>query len=181
MMSHLDTCGILTNDQHGFMKGLSTETQLLAAVHDWSRTLHKGGQTAVLFLDFSKALTLSLIVGFSRSWGSSSHWAPVTSGVPQGTAIGPILFLIYINDIQSGISSRMRLFADDSVIYRTINSYSDHLALRDDLTKLWASKRQMTFKPEKCYVMSITNKIHVSKFQYCLKGVLLQPCHLGPI
>ena len=79
--------------------------------------------------------------------------------VPQGTAIGPILFLIYINDIQSGISSRMRLFADDSVIYRTINSYSDHLALRDALTKLWASKRQMTFKPEKCYVMSITNKI----------------------
>ena len=55
MMTHLDTCGILTNDQHGSRKGLSTETQLLAAVHDWSHTLHKGGQTDVLLLDFSKA------------------------------------------------------------------------------------------------------------------------------
>ena len=85
--------------------------------------------------------------------GSSSHWAPVTSGVPQGTVIGQNLFFIYINDIYSKISLRMRLFADDSVIYRTINNHSDHIAYRDDLTKLdlWASKWQMTFKPEKCY------------------------------
>ena len=185
MMSHLDPCGIITNYQNGFRKGLSTETQLTAAVYDWSHTLHKGNQTDVLFLIFSKAFDSvphSRLLKKLRHYGitgktnkatkgllhnhrqrvvvnsSSTHWAPVTSGVPQGTVFSLIFFLICINDIQSGISSRMRLFADDSVIYRTINSHSYHLALRDDITKLhlWASKWQMTFKPEKCNVMSIT-------------------------
>ena len=66
--------------------------------------------------------------------GSNSSWVPVRSGVPQGTVIGPILFLIYINDIKEGISSPMRLFADDSIIYRVINTMDDHLALAADLT-----------------------------------------------
>ena len=182
MMSHLDTCSILTNDQHGFSKGLSTETQLLASVHDWSHTLHKGPCTMSCSLTSQRHFTVpysrlveklrydgiagkanKVIEGLHNRRqrvvvnGSSSHWAPLTSGVPQGTVIGPILFLININDIQSGMASRMRLLADDSVIYRTINNHSDHLALRDDFTKLdlWASKWQMTFKSE---ARSIQNK-----------------------
>ena len=209
IMTHLNSCGVLTNDQHGFRKGLSTETQLLAAVHDWSHALHEGRQTDVLFLDFSKAFDSvpngrlveklryygisgkanRVIESLLRSRrqrvavnGSLSQWVPVTSGVPQGTVVGPILFLIYINDIQSGISSRMRLFADDSVIYRSIDTNNDHLALRDDLARLdqWASTWQMTFKPEKCYVMSITNKRSASVFQYSLKGVPLQTVSSWP-
>ena len=54
-MKHLEDQGILTEDQHGFRRGRSTETQLLASTHDWSETLFKGGQTDVIFLDFSKA------------------------------------------------------------------------------------------------------------------------------
>ena len=55
MMSHLENLGILTPDQHGFRKGLSTETQLLTAINDWAQELNHGGQTDVIFLDFSKA------------------------------------------------------------------------------------------------------------------------------
>ena len=78
MMSHLDTCGILTNDQHGFRKGLSTETQLLAAVHDWSHTLHKGARPMSCSLTSQRYLTLSLIVHFSRSWGTTASLARQT-------------------------------------------------------------------------------------------------------
>ena len=107
--------------------------------------------------------------------GASSSWAPVTSGVPQGTVIGPILFLIYINDIQRGISSKMRLFADDNIIYRKIRNNTDHTTLSDDLHRLdqWAEEWQMFFKPEKCYVMNITNKHTTSRHQYKLKGTPL--------
>ena len=93
----------------------------------------------------------------------------------HGTVIGPILFLIYINDIQRGISSKMRLFADDSIIYREIRNNTDHTTLSDNLHRLdqWAEEWQMFFKPEKCYVMNITNKHTTSRHQYKLKGTPL--------
>ena len=86
--------------------------------------------------------------------------------------MGPILFLIYINDIQQGITSHMRLFADDSIIYKEIRSNADHMTLCDDLTRLdqWAEKWQMIFKPEKCFVMNISNKHNISHHGYQLKG-----------
>ena len=193
-MDHLERCGILSDDQHGFRSGLSTETQLLAATHDWAQVLDRGGQTDVLFLDFSKAFDSvphRRLLEKSRFYGTDgkhnslinsllhchcqrvvingalSSWAPVTSGVPQGTVIGPILFLIYINDIQRGISSKMRLFADDSIIYREIRNNTDHTTMSDDLHRLdqWAEEWQMIFKPEKCYVMNITNKHTTSRHQ----------------
>ena len=202
MMKHLEDEGILDPNQHGFRKGLSTETQLIQAVHDWADCLNRRGQTDVLFLDFSKAfdtvphvrllgkLRYYGITGKANNWissllsgrrqrvvvnGSGSDWSPVLSGVPQGTVIGPILFLIYINDISHGISSQMRLFADDSIIYRQISSADDHLKLQQDVTLLqeWSTKWQMSFKPEKCFVMSITNKRYLSTYDYALGGTTL--------
>lgn len=107
--------------------------------------------------------------------GTRSEWVPVRSGVPQGTVIGPILFLIYINDIRCGIESKMRLFADDSIIYREIKSEADHLALMNDLLKLqeWSSRWQMVFKPEKCFVMSITNRTNPSLYTYSMNNTPL--------
>ena len=203
MLTHLEDHGILNPDQHGFRKRLSTETQLIQAVHDWASTIDAKGQTDVLFLDFSKAfdtvphrrLLMKLqhygIDGKTSNWiatllrgrrqrvivnGTGSVWSPVLSGVPQGTVIGPILFLIYINDITCDINSRMRLFADDSIIYREIRSMEDHYKLQDDITKLqtWSERWQMTFKPEKCYVLSITNKRNISKFLYHINDVALE-------
>lgn len=65
--------------------------------------------------------------------GMQSDQVDVTSGVPQGSVLGPLLFLIYMNDICCGISSRLRMFADDCVLYRVIHTVDDHTALQNDL------------------------------------------------
>ena len=92
--------------------------------------------------------------------GSSSKWSPVLSGVPQGTVLGPSLFLLFVNDLLSSVSARVKLFADDSVLYYHIESSADHDKLQQDLLQLeeWAAMWQMNFAPSKCYIMSITLK-----------------------
>ena len=82
--------------------------------------------------------------------------------------MGPILFLMFINDLPSNITSGIKLFADDCVLYRPIHSVSDHLALQQDLDQLykWASTWQMKFSPTKCYVMSIILKNSSFRFSY---------------
>ena len=70
--------------------------------------------------------------------GTVSDTGKVTSGVPQGSVLGPILFLIYINDLPNSLSSKVRLFADDAIVYREINSLQNCLELQNDLNKLMA-------------------------------------------
>ena len=108
--------------------------------------------------------------------GTGSSWSPVLSGVPQGTMIGLILFLLYIDDIATGINSRMRLFADDGIIYHEIQDNNDHTLLHEDVSKLqsWSECWQMTFKPEKCFVLTITNKHSPSQFGYHINNVRLE-------
>ena len=98
--------------------------------------------------------------------GSSSKWLPVLSSVPQGTVLGPSLFLVFVNDLLSSVSSRVKLFADDSVLYRHIESSADHDKLQQDPLQLeeWAAMWQMNFAPSKCYIMSITLKRQPSSF-----------------
>ena len=108
--------------------------------------------------------------------GASSKWAPVLSRVPQGTVVGPILFLLLINDLPSSVSSSVKLFADDSVLYRHIESSADHDKLQQDLLQLeeWAAMWQMNFAPSKCYIMSITLKRQPSSFSYTLCNTPLE-------
>ena len=91
--------------------------------------------------------------------GETSSPAKVTSGVPQGTVLGPTLFLIYINDIAENIKSNIRLFADDCVVYRQIDSTPDHVILQEDLNNLfdWSNTWQMKFNVDKCVIMNIGN------------------------
>ena len=86
-----------------------------------------------------------------------------------------MLFLLYINDITDGIDSGMRLFADDSIVYREIQSPADHHQLELDLDKLheWASTWQMAFNVSKCAVLSITTKRKPSIYHYKMDGELV--------
>ena len=107
--------------------------------------------------------------------GSCSDWSYVSSGVSQGTVLGPVLFLLYINDLPTGISSEVRLFADDTVLFRQICCPDDHHCLQHDLHQLeeWAAKWQMRFAPAKCFLLSVTpctNSLHLS-YRLCDTGL----------
>ena len=159
---HLFTNDILINQQHGFRQNFSCETQLVSTINDWAKSINQRTQTDVILLDFSKAfdsvphhrllskLEFYGIRGRPEAWikaflnnrtqvvsvnGSHSNPQPVTSGVPQGSVLGPVLFLLYMNNITDNIKSEIRLFADDSVIYREINDQQDHLILQRPLAR----------------------------------------------
>ena len=164
VMNLLNLHDILSNAQHGFCLKRSCETQLLLTVHDFASGLNDGKQTDAIILDFTKAfdkvshkhLCTKLhyygIRGPILDWikdliisnksqqvildGCSSESLPVTSGVPQGTVLGPLLFLCFFNDIPDCISSNIRLYADDILLYRTINVMDDCVKLQDDLNAL---------------------------------------------
>ena len=103
----------------------------------------------------------------------SSSSAPLLSGIPQGSVFGPVLFLIYINDILEYVSnSTVWLFADDTLLYLTIHNSSDCTKLQDDLNNLqkWESDWQMSFHPEKCGVIHIATKKYPIIHKYTLHG-----------
>ena len=157
IMDHAKCNNILIDNQHGFRSGFSCETQLILLVEDISYAMDNGFQTDVILLDFSKAFDTvphlrllkklehykidSLVMNWIRSWltqrtqsvvvnGFSSPPVSVLSGVPQGTVLGPLMFLLYINDIANGISSSIRLLADDCILYQTIKSKNDSAILQ---------------------------------------------------
>lgn len=107
--------------------------------------------------------------------GHKSDPVSVDSGVPQGSVLGPSLFLYYINDISQQIHSNIRLFADDTICYIVINSLGDAQLLQDDLTKLgdWATKWRMKFHPDKCNVLTVSTKRAPLEHAYQLNGHIL--------
>ena len=204
IMAHLDEYKLLSDRQRAFRKGHSCETQLTTVINDWAKILDNRGQVDTFILDFEKAfdtpphelLKSKLfsygIGGKTLKWidsflsfrqqrvvvnGVKSDWAPVLSGVPQGTVLGPLLFSLYINDISSDIESDIRFFADDCVCYREIKDEKDTMKLQRDIDRLgsWARKWGMRFQPVKCNMMQLTGKrikkIHAS---YTLEGTNLE-------
>jgi hypothetical protein len=108
--------------------------------------------------------------------GLSSEPIPVTSGVPQGSVLGPLLFLAYINDLPQNLKSEVRLFADDTAVYLTLNSIKDSITLQNDLNILekWEADWDMEFNPSKCQVIHVTRKKHPIPSQYFLHNILLE-------
>ena len=161
----LTKSGLLNSNQYGFRKGHSTSHLLIEAVNDWAETLDCRDSCHCLLLDFAKAfysvphqhLLLKLesigITGNLLQWidrfltsrfqrvvinGKFSEWLPVLSGVPQGSILGPLLFIIYINDITSVVqSSSIRVFADDASLYAKVSTQDDCLKLQDDLSRIY--------------------------------------------
>lgn len=193
----LDNRNVLTSFQHGFRKGLSTTTQLASTIHDFAQILDRGSQVDVLFIDFSKAFDkvphcqllfkleklglphglvnwiaayLSRRTQSVRIGDSTSPRLPVTSGVPQGSVLGPILFLIYINDLVSVIdpSVSVRLFADDCIIFKEITSSSDQLLLDHSLKSIisWCDEWKMELNSSKTVLLRVTKKKQPFEYMY---------------
>ena len=105
-----------------------------------------------------------------------SALTPVISGVPQGSVLGPLLFLLFINDLPISIDSLVKLYADDVLMYRSINDVSDHQILQDDLNKLihWSNIWLMPFNLNKCEHLIVTNKFSPSIYYYKLNDYTIQ-------
>ena len=112
----------------------------------------------------------------------ASDVAPVTSGVQQGSVLGQIIFLVFINDMPECINSKCRLFEDDSIVYRTITSVADSTALQNDLDSLheWEVTWGMSFNPSKCNTMNIARETKVARTDYTLKGKVLKCVESAP-
>ena len=203
-MKHLDQHNILNDAQHGFRKNRSTESQLILTCNEHAKALNSGEQRDSILLDFSKAFDkvphkrllsklkhygirgkiLDWIQDFLRDReqsvvveGETSSPIGVTSGVPQGSVIGPLLFLLYINDLPDSVEhSSSSLFADDSMISRNVKSEEDAQLLQDDLNKLqeWENRWMMQFNPDKCEVLTVTNERKPTQFDYTIHGQTLQ-------
>ena len=108
--------------------------------------------------------------------GKRSTPVPVLSGVPQGSVIGPALFLIYINDLPNGIKSKVRLFADDTLMYLAINNSKDCQQLQHDLTllQMWGEEWLMQFNASKCEVLRVSRARTKILLTYVLNGTPLK-------
>ncbi len=111
--------------------------------------------------------------------GVSSKWLKVKSGVPQGSVLGPILFLIYANDMDDGITSKISKFADDTKIARKVTTTHGRETLQSDLDQLvsWTSEWQMKFNVEKCEVLHIGS--NNNRAQYLMNGQQLSTVSKG--
>ena len=108
--------------------------------------------------------------------GVKSDKIAVSSGEPQGSVLGPILFLAYINDLPDQVKSRVRLFADDMDIYLAISSEGESVTLQNDLFTLekWEQRWDMSFNPSKCQVLHITRAKCPIQTRYILHGTVLE-------
>jgi len=186
LVRHMKANNLFSDHQHGFVGGRSCITQLLETMELWTKILDEGGSLDVIYLDFLKAfdtvpharLLVKLeaygISGPLLEWirdflhnrrqrvvvnGAESSWSPVTSGIPQGSVLGPILFVIYINDLPEATSCPSKLFADDTKTFRKIQRESDCEELQNDLNALdeWSRMWQLKFNASKCKHMRIGN------------------------
>ena len=203
IMTHMEKHKILTEFQHGFRSKHSCETQLITTINDLIEFYDKKHHVDLIILDFSKAfdtvphrkllqkLSHYGVTGNTHSWiknfltnrnqsviieGITSSPCHVESGVPQGTVLGPLLFLCHINDLPASIKSTSRLFADDSLVYRAIKTEHDHAILQNDLDQLsiWAEKWGMKFNVNKCFVMSINRKKQSPTHTYTIENHTLE-------
>ncbi len=188
IVEHLTDNELISVYQHGFRQGYSCVTQLLESIDDWTEAIDNGKDVDIIYLDFKAAFDkvphqrlLAKVKGYGihgeiYNWnknflsgrlqrvvvnGKMSTLRPVTSGVPQGSVLGPILFLIYINDLPDAMNCVLRLFADDTKLYSAISSQVQEMLLQTNIFTAcnWANTWQMTFNVKKCKHMHVGTRI----------------------
>ena len=201
--------------QHGFLRNRSCNSNLLLFTESIVRSLHEKIGTDVIYFDFAKAFdTVShdlilnklktqynidgtLLKFFTEYLCSRkqrvildnviSECVDILSGVPQGSILGPLLFVLFINDIYTNIDkdTNIALFADDTKIWRDINSEADCEILQNDINTLstWSRNNKMSFHPDKCKALSIHDSrpdfVKVLPFPYCyynINGNIIEFC-----
>ena len=201
IMDHLMDNNILSHKQFGFISGRSTLLQLLMVLDEWTAALDRGSEVDVVFLDFKKAfdrvphqrlldkLQYYGIDGHILAWISAflqgrrqrvclhdaaSSWSEVKSGIPQGSVLGPVLFIIFINSLPETTISPTFLFADDAKIFREITNPTDQQSLQQDINNMysWTEQSLLTFNPDKCVSMTISRSGNNNR-QYKLNGTPL--------
>ena len=179
MMDFLVKTLLIHPSQHGFLKARSCLTHLLCFFEEITKWVDEGSPVDVIYLDFQKAfdevphqiLILTLkshsmgnsIINWIEQWltyrrksvvvdGEVSSWKSVLSGVPQWSVLGPILFLVYIDDLEERVTGNILKCADDPKLFRKTKEIGDTQKLQDDIDKLvrWSQKRQMLFSFGKC-------------------------------
>ena len=177
--------GVISKAQHGFLSGKSTTTNLYECMNDWSKLVDAGSSVDIIYIDLQKAfdsvshqklmykLTRLGVGGnlfrwledflcgrqqFVRVGGSESNFTPVISGIPQGTILGPLLFLLYINDLPELVKHcKISLYADDSKFFGKSDDISDCLAIFDDVltAQNWFDEWQLKINRGKCEVLHV--------------------------
>ena len=214
ILSYLEDHTLLSPHQNGFRGGLSCTSQLIHLFHTWASALDKGKTSDVVSLEFEKAfdsvphvhLYLKLqqygIRGQILEWlsdflleryqrvvleGESSNWTKVSSGVPQGSIVGPILFLLYVNDIPENLSCASEMFADNTLLFNSGNPSDVSSPIQDSLSQIsdCCNEWLLRINPVKCESMRITRSKTPSLCSYNINSTSLNQVrthkHLGII
>ena len=206
---------LLDERQHGFLPVKSCNTQMVEFCDSLALSINSGLRTDVIYFDFAKAfdsvnhdIILSKLkfqynidgklLRFIKNYlqgrtqkvvigNEISSPKNVISGVPQGSIIGPLLFIMFLNDITVGLTpgTNIAMYADDTKIWRSINTENDHIFLQNDVTHLhnWSMRNKMKFHPAKCKVLSVSHLrpsligiLPEVEFMYYLGNVMIDYC-----
>ena len=208
IVEYLNNNNFLSEYQHGFISKRSCTTNLLATLDAWTNILDSGSPVDAIYLDFSKAFDSvphmrllekvksygicsklhdwikDFLIGRTQRVGVNgcfSEWSKVISGVPQGSCLGPILFIIYINDLPEIVESLCQMYADDTKIFSNSGSPELRNKIQSDLDRLveWADEWQLKFNAGKCHVLHLGHGNTNHEYYMCehnsTRKSLLQP------